>query len=197
MKTLLIILILFIHLASSGQSLANSLAAADKHYSLMKLAQEYINKGDFTTALVCIDSARTFTSFCKCGTCAHDDYMNFKILYAKCYYGQGDFKRTIDLLSPDMLDFEVKEELVEKLYESYLKVYTKQEIKNEFINVCNTLFIKKEPSNDEFEYEIKIFNRNVRLYYWTPRDKNTEYMKKQECVRQLKQSEIYKLVMSE
>jgi hypothetical protein len=200
MKTILIIFLLFIQITSFGQSSVNNLDEADKHYSLLNLAQEYIDKNDFTTAITCIDSAKKFSTHCRCGTCKSEDYFNTKVLYAKCYYGQGEFKRTIDLLSPDMFDFNYfssNKELIEKLYEAYLKVYTKEEIKNEFINVCNPSSIKKQPSNDEFEYEIKIFNRTVRLYYYSYKDKYTEELKKQECINQIKQSNIYKLAISQ
>ena len=118
MKKLLVIIFLCIKITSFCQSTTDHFAAQKKHYALMELAQEYINKKDFKVAIACIDSAIKFPTFCKCGTCVHENYFNIKILYAACYNGQGDFKRTIDLLSPDMLDFEVKEELVEKLFES-------------------------------------------------------------------------------
>jgi hypothetical protein len=85
-----------------------------------------------------------------------------------------------------------------------LKVYSKSEIKTQFLNAHKSLIIKKEISDDETYYRplIKIFDRQVFVYvfvmFWdTLNDKMMDDERKQKTIETIQQSEIYKLATNE
>lgn len=174
-----------------------------KNYSAKELAEIYIDKKDYNTAIKYLDlTKKKFPYRHFCGNAYASDDIYTADRYSDCYIALGDYKKAIDILTPHMFGNGLADngELVKKLYLTYLKVYPKDAIKNEFINADKSLVIKKEKYKDETYYRplIKIFGRQVFVYVtvmvWeTLNDKMTKEERKQKTIETIHQSDIYKL----
>jgi tetratricopeptide (TPR) repeat protein len=172
-----------------------------KHDAAKRLAEIYISKTDYNTALEYLDEARTkFLGRYQCGTGYADDYLDIKCLYATCYSGQNNYTKAIDSLAPLMFAnlMTRNSKLVKLLYETYLKIHTKREIREQFINAAKTLVIKKE-KKFSFTYlkpVIQVFDKEIEIYTLDIYNLG-ESQQMQKCIEKLINSEIYKLAVTD
>lgn len=171
-----------------------------RYNSAKKLAELSIDQKDFCAALNYLDLAKfKFIPRFDCGNSYMDENLDMKILYANCYSGTGEVKRAIDSLAPFMFTAwsgTYTERLVEVLYGEYLKVYTPEEIKIEFLGAEKTLVIKTETyySHSYRQPAITIFNNEIGLpiYEYEIKSLTVQGLNKQ-CIELMRQSSIYKL----
>lgn len=179
-----------------------------KNYSAKDLAEIYIDKKDYKTAIKYLDLTKKKFSYKHfCGNAYASDDIYTADRYSDCYIGLGNYKKAIDILSPHMFSNGLADNsgLVKKLYLTYLKVYSKSEIKNQFLNADKSLEIKKEKYKEETYLRplIKVFNSQVFIPIFTYMDyefeisKMTDEQQKQKCIDEIKNSEIYKFAMNE
>lgn len=178
-----------------------------KNYSAKNLAEIYIDKKDYKTAIKYLDlTKKKFSYHHFCGNAYASDNIYTADRYSDCYIALGNYKKAIDILTPYMFSNGLADNsgLVKKLYSTYLKVYSKSEIRNQFLNSEKTLIINKEKSGNEIYYRplIKIFDRQVFVYVFvmvwdTLNDTMTDAERKQKTIETIKQSEIYKLATNE
>lgn len=178
-----------------------------KNNSAKELAEIYINKKEYKKAIKSLDlTNRRFPYRHFCGNAYAADNIFKTGLYSMCYIAQEKYKKAIDVLTPYMFSNGLADNsgLIKTLYETYLKVYTKDQIKNEFLNADNSLVIKKKKYKDEIYYRplIRIFGRQVYVYVstlaWYPSSNEiTDEEWKQKTIETIKQSNIYKLSTEE
>ena len=167
--------------------------------SAIRLAEICITKNDYISALNYLGHERQkFVFRFDCGNSRIEDDMKIKALYSSCFIGQGNYNAAIDTLAPYMFfgSYGDNTIIIDKLYEAYLKIYTKEEIKNEFLNAEKNLLIKQEqyylysylqPTTEIFGKEIKFQDYNYNL------NELTEQERKQKCIEMIRQSRMYKL----
>jgi hypothetical protein len=171
-----------------------------RYNATMRLAEINIKNDDYTKALHYLDNEiKKFTPRYDCGNARIDDDIRIKAMYASCYIGQGNYIKAIDTLLPYTFinwNGNGKKLLINKLYEAYLKIYTKQAIKKEFLTIEKTLVIKKEQyySFSYLQPYIKVFGKEVKIQdYNCDLSKLSEQEQNEKCVEIIKQSAIYKL----
>jgi|GEM_PF-2730853 len=160
-----------------------------------KLADIYINKKQFNDGIHYLELAQNkYHPIPGCGNAIAELYFDMRLKYAICFNGLGNFNMAIDTLSPCMFanDLVKNSALVQKLYETYLKVHTKKEIRSEFINAIKKVRIK-EP---KFLFEITVFKRKAEITVLDfGRNELTDEEQIKKCVSKVQHSEIYKLAM--
>ena len=166
--------------------------------SAIRLAEINMADNDYCAALSHLDLARKFILRYDCGNARIEDDIRMKVLYSKCYLGQGDYRRAIDTLAPCMFGSWSKDNklIISTLYEAYLNIHTKEEIKNEFLNLEKGLVIRPEKhySYSYFQPAVKVFDNEIEFQDHTySLNKLTEREQKQKCMETIKQSAIYKL----
>lgn len=179
-----------------------------KNFSTKELAEIYIDKKEYKKAIKYLDLTKKeypYQHFCGNGYAADEIYT--ANLYAECYIALENYKKAIDLLSPHMFNNGLADNsrLVKNLYSAYLKVYTKSEIKNEFLLAEKTLQIEEEKINEETYLQpfIEIFNRKVFVPTLSFLDwefeisKMTDEQRKQKCMEDILHSEIYQLAIED
>ncbi|MGC4099950.1 tetratricopeptide repeat protein [Ferruginibacter sp.] len=179
--------------------LADSMSALYfKNQAAIHIAEIYIARNDFCTAINYIDLAKyTFVPRYQCGNARAEAFIQQQRLYAACYAGLGDYTRAIDTLMPPLFNpFAATTELSGQLYNTWLHLYTPRQIKEQFVQAEQNILIKKEKYYN-FEYlkpVIKIFGKEVLLNVYDLNNK-TPQQQTAACLEHLKKAYIYKLVM--
>lgn len=173
-----------------------------KHNSAKRLAEIYIEKRDYNIAKKYLDEARDkFVDRYDCGNARARDFLNMQCLYSICYIGQKNYQKAIDTLAPLMFanGFADNSTLVKLLYETYLKIYTKKEIQEQFLNAAKTLVIKKEKDHSYsfLQPVIKVFNKEIEVSVYDYVNKLTQSQQKQKCIDKITNSEIYRLAVAD
>ncbi len=170
-----------------------------RNNSTKRLAEICINRKDYCSALNYLDLAgTTFPPRFSCGTAHMEDNLKITILYSRCYSGQGYYQQAIARLAPYMFanGFARNDKLVTELYNTWLKVYTREEIKNEFAGLQEKVFIYKEVIREYvfLRPKIKIFDQEVEIpVYDYNLERITEQQQIQTSIKKIESSEIYKL----
>jgi hypothetical protein len=169
-----------------------------KHFSAIRLAEIYLARGDYSATLKYLDLAKNKFIFRPHGKLKVDPNTKINVMYSSCYIELNKSREAIDLLSPDIFGrYRGDTTVSNKLYEAYLKMHTKEEIKNEFLNAEKRLEIKEEKIYDG-SYLLKptliVFGKTISFDVYTLTVKKlTEQEQKQKCMETIRQSAIYKL----
>jgi hypothetical protein len=170
-----------------------------RHSSAIRLAEISIAKNDYVEALNYLDLAKQkFIPRYDCGYARVEDARKMNVLYSSCYIEQGNYGQAIDILTPYMIASWYSDDtiVIGKLYEAYLGIHTREEIKNEFLNAEKNVDIKHEQNNtySYFQPSIRIFDKEIKfndIHYNL--NKLTAEERKQKCTETIRQSIIYKL----
>ncbi len=171
----------------------------NKNSSCSRLADINIDKKEFAIALKYINLAEEKHYFrSTCGNAHAWHSIGVVTQYARCYIGLKDYQKTIEVLSPYMFrnDLTSNTSLVKTLYSAYRKIYTREQIKNEFINAPKTLAAFDDGL--QINATILMFGNTIDLSTFNlffTRDATAE-QKKKKLIRDIKGSQIYKLAMS-
>jgi len=179
-----------------------------QNYSCKTLSEIYIDKKDFKNAIKYLYlTKKKFQYKHFCGNAYSADNKYITELYADCYIGEKKYNKAIEILSSEMFPdgLASNERIVDLIYSTYLKLHSKQEIKNEFLNIDKSLVIEKKKKKDYvyLEATVKIFNQKVYLPTFYLMDYQfeiaplTNQQQKQKCIEDIKSSEIYKLTTKE
>lgn len=164
-----------------------------------RLAEIFIANQNYSAALNYLDIAKhKFIPRFDCGNARIEDDMKMKVLYSSCYIGQGNYNKAIDTLAPYMFVgwYGDNTIVIDKLYEAYQKIHTKEKIKNEFLNAEKSLVIKQEQyySYSYFQPTTKIFGKEIKFQDFNyDLNKLTEQERKEKCMETIRQSAMYKL----
>lgn len=169
-----------------------------RHGSAIRLAEISIARGDYSAALNYLDLAKhKFILRPGCGKPKIDHDIGIKVMYSSCYIELGNSRDAIDLLAPYMFGMYRGDTTVSnKLYEAYLKIHTKEEIKNEFLNAEKTLEIEEKQIDGFYLLQptLSLFGKTITFDVWHFNVKKlTEQGRKQKCMETIRQSAIYKL----
>jgi tetratricopeptide (TPR) repeat protein len=162
--------------------------------SAFQLTKIYLAKKDYNTALNYLEQASgQFFEKSSCGTVKLEDRQRINALYWDCYFGLGDYKQAIDRFARFMFSSVWGNE--QKLYDAYVKVYSKEEMKKEFLEAEHNIEIKSKQygSHCHFNPVVKIFDKEMILYIGDEFEKLTEQERMQQCIEELRKSKMYKL----
>lgn len=162
--------------------------------SAFQLTKIYLAKKDYSTALNYLEQASgPFFEKSTCGTVKLEDRQRINALYWDCYFGLGEYKQAVDRFARFMFNNYWGND--QKLYEAYVKVYSKEEMKKAFLEAEHNIEIKDEQygSHCYFNPVVKIFDKEMKLYIGDEFEKLTEEERMQKCIEELRKSEMYKL----
>jgi len=166
-----------------------------RHHAAVRLTDILITRKDYSAALYYLDLSRgRFFAIYGCGTNI-EAIKKINDQYLICYIGVGNYKQAIDRFACYMFTNLFCD--VQKLYEAYSNVYTKEEIKKAFLQAKENIEIKKEQreSGPHLLPVFKIFDKEIELFTDDGFEKLTEQEQKQQCMDEIRKSEFYKLAM--
>jgi tetratricopeptide (TPR) repeat protein len=135
-----------------------------------------------------------------CGNAYEWNNIDMALRYATCYTGLKEYKKAIGALSSFMFYYDSK--LPKILYKTYLTIYRKEQVKEEFMKALKTLVVLKKESN--IDPIIVVFGDSVHVEpYWrdygvinSQLQEMNEKQQRKEIISDIKNSQIYKLAIS-
>jgi len=165
-----------------------------RHYSAMRLTEISLAKKNYSTALNYLDQAyREFPPRYNCGTVLIEVKRKIFELYWGCYIGQGNYRQAIEMFAPIMLYYYEVFGDVNKLYEAFTRIYSKEDIKKEFLGIEKNIELKKiENEGSGLQAISKVFGIEIKIK-WYNDETLTEQQQKQKSMERIKELRIYKL----
>lgn len=167
---------------------------SNRYTAASSLTKIYLDRKDYSTALTYLEQASgQFFFKSSCGTVTIELRQKISAQYWDCYNGLGDYKQAIDRFARFMFNNVWGSQ--QMLYEAYVKVYSKEELRKAFLEAANKIEIKKEQDDSSFYLQpvFKIFDKEIKLYSGNGFEKLTEQEQKQKCLEEIMQSKMYKL----
>jgi tetratricopeptide (TPR) repeat protein len=165
-----------------------------RSFSAIELAKIYMAAKNYDTALNYLDMERDrFPMSSSCGTVRIAHHQEMDVLFWRCYKGCGNYKRAIDRYA--RLMFLYSGDNLKKLFEAYSSVYTKEEIKQAFLNAENNIVIKTDENDATWLLPVtKIFDKEIKIRVYDEELNNLSVKEQMlKCADAIRQSEIYKL----
>lgn len=158
------------------------------------LTEIYLAKKEYNTAFYYLELT-TGKYFFKsnCGTVIIEERRRINKLIWDCYFGLGYYKKAIDMFGRLMFNNFAHHE--QNLYYAYVKLYSKEKVKKEFLKAEHTIKIKNEyiDSRCYFNPVVKIFDKELELRTGDEFEKLTEQERMQQCIEKYRNSTMYKL----
>ena len=169
-----------------------------KNRASKKLAELELNEQNYKEAINYLDQTRKYPYRHFCGNEFAADEIYMAEMYSKCYLGLNQPEKAYDILLPCILENGLanNSEIIKMGYDSLLKSYTKEDLKNQFENSFKNVTSKIEKRNkDEYTfYYINFLNREIKLSSWKLHEMLDETEKEKVLSEILNESEFYKML---
>jgi hypothetical protein len=179
--------------------------------SARDIAEIFIGRKQYDSAIHYLNMAEKKYDYLSFGFMENYIYYTWdmSMYYAECYKGKGEYQKAINELAPQMMNSIFTSSnnswLMDSLYSLYLLVYSKDAVRNEFVNAIKTIKLqvkksKGDPSPYVYSY-VTLFKKKIMfdqggsiIYALTNKpDTITRADLKQESIEAFKDTYIYKL----